>query len=105
MSLQAAIAALRHDAGSWADIARVTRAAGASAAGLTLDEGVMSWASNPTGLLVTYEEIRAKVERLLSEGTTNLDDMADTLRTVATAYETSDERASRRFDDQWEPVR
>lgn len=105
MTLQASISALYHDAGSWDDVASVTRTAAGTAAGLTLDESQLSWASNPTGLLVTYEELRAKVERLLTEATTNLTDMASALRTVARAYENSDERASVRFDGEWEPVR
>lgn len=105
MSLEAAIGALYHDADSWADVSTVTGKAAGAAAGLTLTEGALSWASIPTGLSSTYEEIRAKAQRLLTEGATNMSDMAATLRTVAKAYETSDANASRRFDNEWEPVR
>jgi hypothetical protein len=105
MSLEAAIAALYHDADVWADVSTVTGKASSAAAGLTLTEGALSWAGVPTGLRDTYEEIRAKAQRLLGEGTTNISDLAATLRTVAKAYETSDENAARRFDNEWEPVR
>lgn len=105
MTLKAAIDALYHDANAWEDIASVTNTASGAAAGLALDEGTMSWASISTGLVGTYEEVRAKAQRLLTEGTTNMNDMANTLRVVGKAYETSDESASKRFDNEWEPVR
>ncbi|MEV4754454.1 hypothetical protein AB0J86_04945 [Micromonospora sp. NPDC049559] len=105
MTLKAAIEALYYDADIWEDISGVTNEASSAAAGLTLTEGQLSWACIPTGLLDTYEAIRAKAQMLLTEGTTNMSDMAATLRKVAKAYEISDESASRRFDGEWEPVR
>lgn len=105
MSVEAAIDALYHDAGIWEDISGVAGRASGAAAGLTLTEDALSWACIPTGLRETYEEIRVKAQRLLGEGAANMSDMATTLRTVASAYEISDESAARRFDDEWEPVR
>jgi hypothetical protein len=102
MSLNAAIKALRDDAGIWADVATTTSNAARAAEGLTLTEGEMSWASRPTGLLDTYEEIRAKVSRLLGEATRNFNSLSNTLNKVATAYETSDQAALNRMKGVWD---
>jgi hypothetical protein len=63
----------------------------------------LSWASTPTGLLNTYEEIRAKAARLLGEATTNFNDMSSTLKQVATAYSNVDSAAARRLTGIWDP--
>lgn len=102
MSLNAAIKALRDDAGIWADVATTTSNAARAAEGLTLTESEMSWASRPTGLLDTYEEIRAKVSRLLGEATRNFNSLSNTLNKVATAYETSDQAALNRMKGVWD---
>lgn len=102
MTLQAAIKALRDDAGIWADVATTTSNAAKAAEGLTLTEGEMSWASRPTGLLTTYEEIRTKVQTLLGEATTNFNNLSATLNRVATAYETSDQAALNRMRGAWD---
>lgn len=102
MSLTAAIQALRADAGIWQDVATTTSGAARAADGLTLSEGELSWASRPTGLLDTYEEIRAKVARLLTEATTNFSSLSSTLNRVATAYETSDQAALSRMRGVWD---
>lgn len=102
MSLNAAIKALRDDAGIWADVATTTSNAARAAEGLTLTEGEMSWASRPTGLLDTYEEIRAKVSRLLGEATRNFNSLSNTLKRVAAAYETSDQAALNRMKGVWD---
>lgn len=102
MSLQAAIRALRDDAGMWSDVASTTSTAARAVEGMTLSEGELSWASRPTGLLETYEEIRAKVGRLLGEATTNYNSLSNTLNRVATAYETSDQAALNRMRGVWD---
>ena len=102
MSLTAAIKALRDDAGIWQDVASTTSGAARAADGLTLGEGELSWASRPTGLLDTYEEIRSKAARLLREATTNYNSLSSTLNRVATAYETSDQAAMSRMKGIWD---
>ncbi|MEE6261790.1 hypothetical protein [Plantactinospora sonchi] len=103
MDLRASIEALRADADIWANVGAVTSRAASAVDGLDLDESQLSWASNPTGLLVTYREIQAKAARLLREGTTNLNNLSRTLDQVATAYEDNDQTAAKRFDGIWEP--
>ena len=56
--------------------AAATAGAAERTAGLVLGESHLSWASVPTGLLDTYEQIRAKAGRLLAEanaGTSSLE--------------------------------
>lgn len=105
MTLKAAVKALRDDAGIWQDVATTTATAARSVDGLTLSEGELSWASNPTGLLVTYEEIRLKAARLLGEATTNFNELSATLEQVAADYETSDEKASANLKGTWDARR
>ncbi len=102
MSLKVALEALHHDADMWGRVADTTAAAASAAEALTLSESELSWASRPTGLLETYEEIRAKVARMLNEGTTNFHAMAEGLIKVATAYRTNEDEATRRFEGVWD---
>ncbi len=102
MTLKAAIEALRDDAGVWRGVAATTSSATNAVDGLTLSEGELSWASRPTGLLDTYEEIRSKVARLLAEATSNFEALSSTLDQVATAYETSDQAALSRMKGTWD---
>jgi hypothetical protein len=102
MTLKAAIKALRDDAGVWSNVATTTSNAASAVNGLTLTEGEMSWASRPTGLLATYEEIRTKVHTLLGEATTNFNNLSSTLNRVATAYENSDQAAVNRMHGVWD---
>jgi hypothetical protein len=102
MTLKAAIKALHDDANAWHGVATTLGSAQAAANGLTLGEGPLSWASSATGLLDTYEEIRAKAARLLGEGKSNLESLSHTLVKVAKAYETSDENAARRMKGTWD---
>lgn len=103
MTLKADIGALRLDAGVWANVARVTNTAATAADRLTLGESQLSWASSPTGLLHTYEEIRAKVSRLLSEATANFNALSVTLDQIATDYETNDAQAAQQLRGVWDP--
>jgi hypothetical protein len=102
MSLKVAIEALHDDADMWNRVADTTAAAASAAEALTLSESELSWASRPTGLLESYEEIRAKVARLLDEGTTNFHAMAEWLIRVANAYQTNEDEATRRFQGVWD---
>jgi uncharacterized protein YukE len=105
MTLQASIKALRDDAGEWKGVSDTTKAAAQAASGMTLSTKDLSWASEETGVLASYEEIRAKAEMLLNEATTILDNLSTTLNDVASAYEQSDEKATQRFKGVWDPHR
>jgi hypothetical protein len=105
MTLRAAIEALRHDAGMWQEVATATGAARTAADGLALGESALSWASRPTGLLDTYEEIRAKAAGLLGEATSGYAALGAALTEVAAAYEAGDEAASARLHGVWDPRR
>lgn len=105
MSFEASLKALHDDAKIWNDIADTTSEATKATSDLRLNECEMSFASRSTGLLDTYEAVRAEVERLLGEATTNFRDIRDALETVAYAYEISDEFGSRRMKGAWDPKR
>lgn len=102
MSVTAAISALRHDSGVWDEVSAVTRQAGQEAAGLTLGESQLSWASVSTGLLSTYAEIQNKVVMLLGEADQVYRDLSIALDKVATAYELSDENAAIQLKGVWD---
>jgi len=102
MSVTAAISALRHDAGVWDQVSTVTRQAGQEAAGLTLGESQLSWASVSTGLLSTYAEIQNKVVMLLGEADQVYRDLSIALDKVAAAYELSDENAATQLKGVWD---
>ena len=105
MTLQASITAMHGDAKLWKDVSDVTNAAAGTAQGLTLSKVQLSWLSDDVGLVDSYEEIRAKAERLLHEATTTLSDLSTTLDQVADAYQQSDEKARTRFKGVWDPHR
>jgi hypothetical protein len=68
MTLVAAINAMKDDAAMWGETADVCLGAANASSALTLSEADVSWAGSETGVLDSYEEIRAKAERLLREG-------------------------------------
>jgi uncharacterized protein YukE len=105
MTLQASIKAMHDDAAAWRDVSTTTNSAASTAQGLTLSKVQLSWLSDDVGLLDSYEEIRAKAERLLHEATTVLGDLGNTLDQVANAYQQSDEKASTKFKGVWDPHR
>jgi hypothetical protein len=83
-------------------VATVTGKAGQAAQTLSLDEGALSWASNPTGLLATYAEIQSTVADLLAEGTTVFNDLSTALDRVLHAYQVNDEQAAARLKGTWD---
>ncbi len=102
MTLQAAIDALRHDAGIWEQIGGATSSAGAAAGQLTLTETTMSFAADRTGLLGTYNELTARIAGLLGDGSEVQHRLSVTLDQVAAAYEADDERAASRLAGVWD---
>ncbi|MGF1662623.1 MAG: hypothetical protein ACFCVG_09165 [Kineosporiaceae bacterium] len=103
MSLSAHLDALRDDARIWDGVAAATGEAAGAATGLGVGASAFSWAGPRTGLDATYEEVRAKVQRLLEQATDNFTEMGATLRDVADTYQAGDEQAVRRLDGAWEP--
>lgn len=103
MTLKVALEALAEDAGVWDEVSTTLASARDSAAGLTVTENEMSWASDVTGLLQTYESMRSKTEALLGGGATETSTIAEGLRTVKTTYEGSDQAAVERLSSAWAP--
>jgi hypothetical protein len=102
-TLKVALEALAADAGVWDDVSTTLTSARDSASGLTVTEGEMSWASDVTGLLQTYEAMRSKTEGLLGGGATQTSTIATGLRTVKSTYEGSDQAAVERLSSAWAP--
>ena len=103
MTLKVALEALASDAGVWDDVSTTLGSARDSATGLTVTQGQLSWASDVTGLLQTYEAMRAKTEQLLGGGATQTATIAQGLRIVKTTYEGSDQAAVERLSSAWAP--
>ena len=103
--LAVSLEAMRHDSGIWRTTAGALNDASAAANRLTLDTTALSFAAGENGLVETYEQLRALVERLTREGHLRLSALSHTLNVVAAAYATSDKRASVRYDGVWEPDR
>lgn len=97
------IDALRADAKAWQHVALVTSRAAGAADILRLTDAELSWASQRTGFSTTYEQARAKVERLLGEATTNFNELGALLDQVAAAYQANDQAAAKRMKGVWEP--
>ncbi len=102
MTVEAAIGALRHDAGLWDDVAQVTDRAAQAARGLGLSESDLSFASVNTPLLGTYDGIQQHTARLLDEATDVYARLRTTLLEVADAYEISDRDAARQLKGVWD---
>jgi len=97
------IDALRADAKAWQNVALVTSRAAGAADVLRLTDAELSWASQRTGFSATYEEARAKVERLMGEATTNFTELGALLNRVAAEYQANDEAAAKRMKGVWDP--
>lgn len=97
----AAVTALNGEAAMWRGAAGTMRGAQSSADGLVLDEGALSWAARPTGLLVTYAMVREKAARLLGEGAATFDALAGALSTAAAEYQKDENDAVHRMRGVW----
>ena len=103
MSFEVAIQALQDDAVVWDGVSATLSTATTSATSQTLTTSQLSWAADVVGLTETYESMRAKIEKLLREGTTETNTIAANLRTVMTTYEGHDEAAKQRLASAWTP--
>jgi hypothetical protein len=92
--MEADIAALRKDAGMWSGGDGSMEDTMQTAAGAVDELGTsateLSWVSTETGLLGTYDQLREKVGRLLTEGASNFDAIGTALTRAADTYEGKD---------------
>lgn len=91
------LAALRTDADVWAAAAETMAAAAARADGQQLDPAAFSFAGQAAA--AAYEELRAKMARLLHEGTASLGSIAGALRASADAYEADEAAGAHRMQN------
>jgi hypothetical protein len=103
MSVTVGLEALGHDSGLWDGVSSTLSAASAAASGLTLSMTSLSWAAGEEGLVDVYEEARARVQRLCTEGATETGVISSTLLQVKAAYESSDTTQKAAYDGMWEP--
>lgn len=97
-----ALEALTKDSGRWQETSTVLGTASSSCAALTLTDTQLSWASQDTGLQATYDELRAKVETLLREGSDETGKISRTLAHVRQVYESSDTQAIAQLHGVWD---
>lgn len=102
MTLQSSLDALESDAVRWDTTSHTLADAGTAAQGLALGTSQLSWAADETGLTATYEQIRAKVAGLLTEGGEQTGAIATRLRQVKRDYEGTDEAARARLAGSWD---
>jgi hypothetical protein len=92
--VEADIAALRKDAGMWGggegSMEDIMQDAANTVDGLGTSATELSWVSTETGLLGTYDLMREKVGRLLTEGASNFDALCTALTRAADTYEGRD---------------
>ncbi|MCW2644090.1 MAG: hypothetical protein QOF87_4751 [Pseudonocardiales bacterium] len=97
-----ALEALTKDSAQWAGTSETLQTAGASCESLRLSSHELSWLSEGTGLVATYEETRARVQELLTQGADETGKISRTLAHVRRVYEGSDERAINELHGVWD---
>jgi hypothetical protein len=97
-----ALEALTKDAGQWLATSETLSAASGSCQSLGLSTHELSWVSEGTGLVATYEEIRFRVEELLSQGAAETAKIGATLAHVRRIYESSDRHAIKDLRGVWD---
>jgi hypothetical protein len=91
-----AVQAMRTDAATWHAAAGTLTAAQHAGQPLDLHEFQFSFVDDKAGLTHVYAQLKDKITRLLGEGATELDALAQALTTAANRYEQSDNAAYRR---------
>lgn len=94
---EVAIEALRTDASTWQGFADTMAGAATAADGLTIDSLAFSWVGEQIGISAAYEDVRALMAKLLSEGVQNFRDVAAALIASADAYEQDEINAASRM--------
>lgn len=99
MSFSTAMDALQQDAVRWDETADGLQAAGSIVRSLAVPAAAFSFAGGD--VQAVYEELRARVETLLSEGETETAGAAVALRAVRRTYEGADQAAKDRIAGLW----
>ncbi|ACQ82073.1 hypothetical protein Bcav_3831 [Beutenbergia cavernae DSM 12333] len=99
MSFEAAMQALTDDANRWRTVAGELNSASTSAGGLGLAASQFSFAGATVSQ--TYENLRAHVQEVLSQGNTEITGAAAELDQVRTTYEGTDQAAKDRLNGTW----
>jgi hypothetical protein len=100
--MSVALEALTKDSGQWLGTSQTLQTASASSEGLRLTSHELSWLSDGTGLVATYEETRARVAALLTQGADETGKISRTLAHVRQIYEGSDEHAINELHGVWD---
>jgi hypothetical protein len=103
MGFEVQVREMRKDAKEWVDVATTCGNAQAAANRLTLTTKSLSWAADDTGLMSTYQQIQARMARLLGEGANEYTNLSTTLYGVARAYEENDQKAAADLGAAWKP--
>jgi hypothetical protein len=97
-----ALEALTKDSGQWLGTSQTLETASGSCDGLRLTSHELAWVSDGTGLVATYEEARARVAALLSQGADETGKISRTLAHVRQIYEGSDQSAINELRGVWD---
>ncbi len=90
--------ALRGDARIWGGAAGSLAGPAGQVGGLAVPSPAFSFFATERGLDVAYEELRGRVQRLLTEGQVVLADLGRTLGGAADTYEREDRAGAHAFD-------
>lgn len=82
--------AMRADAQKWREAAAGLQFAAGEAKGLVLGPDKLGVAAQEMGVIAAYDELKEKITRLLTGGTTEFKSLATTLKQAADTYERED---------------
>lgn len=102
MSLTVSLEALRDDAQIWSISSSVLVGASTSTTNLALSRYDMSFASD-AALGATYEQVRLRLQSLLTQGSAQTDKLSLTLQEVRAAYLSTDQSAAAALKGSWDP--
>jgi hypothetical protein len=100
--MSVALDALAKDSGQWLETSHTLQTASGRCQGLRLTIHELSWLSEGTGLVATYEEVRTRVEELLNQGAGETGKISTTLAQVRQIYEGSDQHAIDELHGVWD---
>lgn len=103
MTLKASLDALTTDATAWDGVSTKLGTAATVSQELYLSLMTFPQICSDIPLHATYEDLRSKVEGLLTGGKTETDKIADTLRQVRTDFESTDKSEAAKYKSIWDP--
>ncbi|NUT20829.1 MAG: hypothetical protein HOV77_16740 [Hamadaea sp.] len=95
--LTASLAAMRHDAVEWRDMAAAFRSAGQVAERLDLGELQLSFIADKLGMVELYRSVQDRMIALIGEAVQSHELMAASLETAADGYAADDAAALHRM--------